>query len=81
MKTKTAKRIYIKMLTFKITQDKHFNKMKLNKRFGKKQFAEDLNGIIVKGSGAVVLRCNGNSETWSKDAELNTFWFWEKIDW
>ena len=31
MKTKTAKRIYIKMLKFKIKQNDHVNKMKLNK--------------------------------------------------
>ena len=35
MKTKTAKRIYIKMLIFK-KQDENVNKRKLNKRFNKK---------------------------------------------
>ena len=64
MKTETVKRIYIKMLKFKIKQDEHVNKMKLNKRFSKKiQIAEDLNGIIVKGNVAVALHWNGNSET------------------
>ena len=29
MKTETVKRIYTKMLKFKITQDEHANKMKL----------------------------------------------------
>ena len=64
MKTKIVKRIYIKMLKFKIKQDEHVNKMKLNKTFRKKmQIAEDLNGIIVTGNVAVALRWNGNSET------------------
>ena len=82
MKTKIVKRIYIKMLKFKIKQDEHVNKMKLNKTFRKKmQIAEDPNGIIVTGNVAVALRWNGNSETWNKEAELNTFWFWEKVDW
>ena len=68
MKTKIVKRIYIKMLKFKIKQDEHVNKMKLNKTFRKKmQIAEDLNGIIVTGSGVVALRWNGNSETWNKE--------------
>ena len=50
MKTKTVKRIYIKMLKFNIKQDEHVDKMKLNKRFSKNiQIAEDLNRIIVKG--------------------------------
>ena len=50
MKTKTVKRIYIKMLKFNIKQDEHVDKMKLNKRFSENiQIAEDLNGIIVKG--------------------------------
>ena len=57
--------------------------MKLNKRFSKKiaedQIAEDLNGIIVKGNVFVALHWNGNSETWNKEAELNTFWFWGLI--
>ena len=78
MKTKTVKRIYIKMLKFKIKQNEHVNKMKLNKRFSIKiQIAEDLNGIMVKGNVAVTLSWNGNSET-SKDnkkAEFNTIWF------
>ena len=52
------------MLKFKIKQDEHVNKGKLNKRFSKKiQIAEDPNGIIVKGNVAVALRWNGNSET------------------
>ena len=63
------------MLKFKIKQNEHVNKMKLNKRFSIKiQIAEDLNGIMVKGNVAVTLSWNGNSET-SKDnkkAELNT---------
>ena len=64
MKTKTVKRIYIKMLKFKIKQDEHVNKMKLNKRFSKKiQIAEDLNGIIVKDNVAVALHWTGNYET------------------
>ena len=64
MKTKIVKRIYIKMLKFKIKQDDHVNKMKLNKTFRKKmQIAEDPNGIIVTGNVAVALRWNGNSET------------------
>ena len=62
------------MLKFKIKQDEHLNKMKLNKTFSKKmQIAEDLNGIIVTGNVVVALRWNGNSETWNKEAELNTF--------
>ena len=85
MKTKTVKRIYIEMLKFEIKQNEHVNKMKLNKRFSKKiKIAEDLNGIIVKGNVAVALSWNGNSETSNKEnkeAELNTFWFWEIIDW
>ena len=61
MKIKTVKRIYIKMLKFKIKQDESVNKMKLNKRFSKNmQIAEDPNGIIVKGNVAVALRWNGN---------------------
>ena len=64
MKTKAVKRIYIKMLKFKIKQNEHVNKMKLNKRFSIKiQIAEDLNGIIVKGNVAVALSWNGNAET------------------
>ena len=52
------------MLIFKIKQNEHVNKMKLNKRFSKKiQIAEDLNGIIAKGNVAVSLSWNGNSET------------------
>ena len=82
MKTKTVKRTYIEMLKFEIKQNEHVNKMKLNKRFSKKiNIAEDLNGIIVKGNVVVALSWNSNSETWNKEAELNTFWFWEKIDW
>ena len=82
MKTKAVRGIYIKMLKFKTKQNERVNKMKRNKRFSKKiQIAEDLNGIIVKGNVAVALSWNGNSETSNKEAELNTFWFWEKIDW
>ena len=52
------------MLKFKIKQDEHVNKMKLNKRFSKKiQIAEDLDGIIVKGNIVVALPWSGNSET------------------
>ena len=80
MKTKAVKGIHIKMLKFKIKQNEHVNKMKLNKRFSQKiQISEDLNGIIVKDNIAVALSWNGNSETWNKEAELNTFWFWEKL--
>ena len=72
------------MLKFKIKQNEHVNKMKLNKRFSMKiQIAEDLNGMIVKGNVAVALSWNVNSETSNKEneeAELNT-WFWEIIDW
>ena len=58
MKTKTVnKKPYIKMLKFKIKQNEHVNKMKLNKRFYKNiQIAEDLNGIIARGNVAVALR-------------------------
>ena len=35
MKTKTVKEMYIKMLKFKIKEDEHVNKMKLNKKFSK----------------------------------------------
>ena len=77
VKTKIVKNIYIKKLKFKIKQNEHVNKMKLNKRFSIKiQIAEDLNGIIVKGNVAVALSWNGNSETSNKEnkeAELNTF--------
>ena len=56
--------------------------IKLNKRISKKiQIAVDLNGIIIKGNVAVALSWNGNSETSNKEAELNTFWFWQIIDW
>ena len=79
MKTKAVKGIHIKMLKFKIKQNEHVNKMKLNKRFSQKiQISKDLNGIIVKGNIAVALSWNGNWETWNKEAELNT-WFWEKL--
>ena len=45
------------MLKFKIKQNEHVNKMKLNKRFYKNiQIAEDLNGIIAKVNVAVALR-------------------------
>ena len=60
MKTETVKRIYIKMLKFKIKQDEHVNKMKLSNRFSKKiQTAEDRKGFIVKGNS----NWNSNSET------------------
>ena len=56
--------------------------MKLNKRFSKKiQIAKDLNGIIVTGNVAVALSRKVNSETSNKEAELNSLWFWERIDW
>ena len=45
------------------------------------QIAEDINGIIVTGNDAVALCWNDNPETWNKEAELNTCWFWEKVDW
>ena len=62
------------MLKFKIKQNEHVNKIKINKRISKKiQIAEDLDGIIVKGNVAVALSWNGNSETSNKDAKLNTF--------
>ena len=78
MKFKTVKRIYIKMLKFKIKHDEYDNKIELDKRFSKRlQIAEDLDGVIVNGNVAVLLCCNGNSETWKKEAELNTFWFCE----
>ena len=64
MKTKTVKRIYIKLLKFKIKQDGHVDKdkIKLNKKFSKKiQIAEDLQGIIIKRNVVVALGWNGNS--------------------
>ena len=77
MKTKTVKRIYIKMLKFKMKQNEHANKIKLNRRFSIKiQISEDLNGIIVKGNVAAALGWNGHSETWNKEAELNILWIW-----
>ena len=64
MKTKTIKRIYIKMLKHNIKQNEYVDKMKLNKAFSiKMQIAEDLNGVIVKDNIAVALRWKGNSET------------------
>ena len=64
MKTKTVKIMYIKMLKFKIKQDEHVNKMKLNAMFSKKiQIAENINENIVRGNVAVALRSNANSET------------------
>ena len=64
MKTKTIKRIYIKMLKLNIKQNEYVDKMKLNKAFSiKMQIAEDLNGVIVKDNIAVALRWQGNSET------------------
>ena len=63
MKTKTIKRLYIKMLKLNIKQDEYVDKMKLNKTFSIKiQIAEDLNGVIVKDNIAA-LRWKGNSET------------------
>ena len=62
MKTKTIKRLYIKMLKLNIKQDENVDKMKLNKTFSIKiQIAEDLNGVIVKDNIAA-LRWKGNSE-------------------
>ena len=73
---KTVKKIYVNMSKFKIKQNEHVNKMKLNNGFSKKlQIAADLNGIMVKCNGAVALRWNDNSETWNKEAEWN-IWFW-----
>ena len=64
MNTKTVKRIYIKMLKFKIKQDERVNKIKLNKSFSKTtKLARNLNGIIVKDNIAFTLHWNGNSET------------------
>ena len=61
---KTVKKIHIKMLKFKIKQDKNINKMKLNKSFSKNiKIAEDLDGTVVKRNIAVALRWNSNSET------------------
>ena len=52
------------MLKFKIKQNQHVNKVKLNKTFSKKiKIVIDLNGIIVKDNVAVVLRWNGNEKT------------------
>ena len=65
------------MLKFKIKQIEHVNKMKLNKKLSTKiQIAEDLNGIIVKGTVTVALSWDGNSETSNKEnkeAELSSF--------
>ena len=64
MKTKTVQRIYIKMFKFKVKQDKHDDKMKLNKRFSKMiQIAENLNGIRANGNNAIALCWKGNLET------------------
>ena len=64
MKTKTVKKIYIKMLKFKIKQDERVNKIKLIKRFSKTiKLARNLNGIIVKDNIAFALHWNGISET------------------
>ena len=82
MKTKTVQRINIKTLKYKVKQDEHVDKMKLNKRFSKMiQIDEDLYGITAKGNIAIALRWNRNLETWNKEAQLNPFWFWKKIDW
>ena len=57
MKTKTAQRIYIEMLKFKVKQDEHVDKMKLNKRFNKMiQIAENLNATRAKDNIATALR-------------------------
>ena len=64
MENKTIKRIYIKLLKFKIKQDGHVDKhkIKLNKRFSNKiQTAEDLQGIIRKTNVVAALGWNGNS--------------------
>ena len=54
MKIKTVQRIYIKMVKVKVKQDKHDDKMKLNKRFSKVvQIAENLNGIRANGNNAI----------------------------
>ena len=40
--------------------------------------------VICIGNVAVALSWNGNSETSNKEIkepELNSFWFWETIDW
>ena len=64
MKFKTVKRIYIKMLKFKIKHHDYDNKIELDKRFSKRiQIAEDLDGVIVNGNVAVQLCWNSNSET------------------
>ena len=48
MKTKTFKRIYIKMLKLNIKQDEYVDKMKLNKTFSIKiQIAEDQKAILL----------------------------------
>ena len=49
MKTKTVQRINIKTLKYKVKQDEHVDKMKLNKRFSKMiQIDENLNEIRAK---------------------------------
>ena len=64
MKFKTVKRIYIKMLKFKIKHHDYDNKIELDKRFSKRiQIAEDLDGVLVNGNVAVQLCWNSNSET------------------
>ena len=64
MKIKTVQRIYIKMVKVKVKQDKHDDKMKLNKRFSKMiQIPENLNGIRANGNNAIALRWKGNLET------------------
>ena len=48
MKTKTFKRIYIKILKLNIKQDEYVDKMKLNKTFSIKiQIAEDQKAILL----------------------------------
>ena len=64
MKTKTAQRIYIEMLKFKVKQDEHVDKMKLNKRFNKMiQISENLNATRAKDNIAIALRWKSNLET------------------
>ena len=56
MKTKTVQRINIKTLKYKVKQDEHVDKMKLNKRFSKMiQIDENLYGITAKDNIAIVL--------------------------
>ena len=64
MKTKTVQRINIKTLKYKVKQDEHVDKMKLNKRFSKMiQIDENLYGITAKDNIAIALGWNRNLET------------------